>query len=93
MNSLHMLRVSEQDRRKLAWMLVPFTIIFLAVGVVSAMNYLHAARYRGPGWLIIVAGIAAAPISAGRIAFRRLVDIGRSTVSHSRSLHFGYSSG
>ena len=64
-----MLRVAEQDRGKLAWMLVPFTIIFLAIGVVSVMNYLHAARYRGPGWLIIVVGIVAAHLTSVGLAY------------------------
>ena len=63
------LRVAEQDRGKLAWMLVPFTIIFLAVGVISVMNYLHAARYRGPGWPIIVGGFAAAHLTPIGLAY------------------------
>lgn len=52
-------RIPEQKRLRLAILLSPFALLFLAIGILGGMNYLSDVRYSGPRWPIFVAVVAA----------------------------------
>ena len=81
MNLSPLLRVPETERLKCAIILSPFALFFLAVGVICGIDYLHQIHFRGPGWLIPAATLAALHLVSSALAYLALWHRSRSHIS------------
>jgi hypothetical protein len=62
-------QVPKHERLKLAILLSPFAILFLAIGVICGIDYLHQVHYRGSGWPIFVAIVAAVHLASSGLTY------------------------
>ena len=81
MNLPTIFHVPEPDRLKCAIVLSPFAVFFLAVGVICGIDYLHRIHFRGPGWFIPVAIVAAVHLASSLLVYLALWHRCRSHVS------------
>src|SRR4051812_236326 len=72
MNFSPLLRVPEHERLKLALVVSPFAIVFLVIGVICGIDYLHEIRFRGPRWVIPVAILTAVHLASSSLVYLAL---------------------